>query len=508
MTTVPPLPSTSDLINVMRSHASILEVELPKSQNCAAFWNTLADNMYYNHTLEELGYDNSIRTRLWGFRESDDLDLVNKRGKILKRFARYWKIQEGKDLPDNILGIIGDRLQYFVQNSREPSSYFIDFTDVFDWEDGMYGKSGSCWWGCYSQSVPTFQHGGGWALRFYDSLDDRKGIGRTWILPRDSLLICFNSYGIERPIVSKVLKSIFDKHGITLHYKTADVENSQNESIPYVNGGSGFVMYPEPIKESQVYSEYDLDMEPWRDTRPECQYCGKHFEYDRLTSVNGRDDYYFCDSCLETACRQCRDCNEWWYDNTRPVEGGEGYLCHDCAHNLEDVPDICERCGCYTFEGTLAEDTDSTYCQSCTRDYLYKCQYCQKFYRREYNCAKCACRTVEFLTELENQFERDFITHELETVKVAGTREPLTLTVFRHDNIPHLFVSRNDTTYTVTHDISGLAVRAGIRDLHTAILYMESIASAGDWMRGGDDIQRDSRMIANLRNVNSQFNLQ
>jgi hypothetical protein len=74
-------------------------------------------------------------------------------------------MQTGEVIPDNIMGIMGDVLQALI--NKEGNSIFFDFTNDFDWEDGEFGKSGSCWWGQYSDSLPTFEQGGGWCIRFY-----------------------------------------------------------------------------------------------------------------------------------------------------------------------------------------------------------------------------------------------------------------------------------------------------------------------------------------------------
>lgn len=236
----------SELINVLRHNKEMVRIELEsKNTNASEFWYSIIADVYNLIPSDKKNTDNKIRDAMISFQETDTLEMVNKQGKLLKRFAKHFKESNGYKLDDKLAGLIGDKLQYYL--SKESKVYYADFTDVINWRDGQFGKYDSCWWGQYSDSQEAFISNGGWGIRFYENEEDENGIGRTWIYPKDGMLMCFNSYGVERPNVSKVIKQVYKQSGIILHYKAVELSNSGNIEIPYINSGTGFVLFPEGI---------------------------------------------------------------------------------------------------------------------------------------------------------------------------------------------------------------------------------------------------------------------
>lgn len=223
-------------IQIMESHRQIFKVDLPKTSNASEFWNTMAGEIYASLPSLENNIDGRIKESMDTFAHNNSLDLLTKQGKLLKRFGNWFKSEQGFKLDDRYMGIIGDKLQYYLNSDLR--SFYVDFTDCVNWNDGMYGKSNSCWWGCYEQSREVFNEGGGWTIRFYSSPDDTQGTGRCFIVPKYNVLLCFNAYGLERAKVSKIVKAIFDTHNVELHYARAEVYNSHSSEIPYINGDS------------------------------------------------------------------------------------------------------------------------------------------------------------------------------------------------------------------------------------------------------------------------------
>lgn len=376
--------TTNDLILVLQSHKSeIKTVTLPAIKNCSAFWESLIAAVYMAIEEDSKHTDRKVKDALLRFQESDSLDVENKAGKLLKRFARFYKDQEGEKLPNNIMGIIGDRLQYFL--NQKIRTYYIDFTDSINWIDGQFGKSGSCWFGTYCDSVPTFENAGGWGIRFYNDSNksDDNGCGRTWIYPKDGMLMCFNSYGVERPVVSKVIKQVFAESGIILHYKAVEIENSQDSNIPYINSGTGFILYQDGINADDLADSYDVDMEVIADeNHTNCEHCG-----DRISSYDANcvHDNFYCTDCTSKLFSFCDSCNE--YCDSSDVHELNGhryysYICNQCADSMDAI--MCTSCYCYHRDYIIAEDTGEVYCDNC-QDELYYCETCEEWNTEEHD---------------------------------------------------------------------------------------------------------------------------
>ena len=375
-----------EFVKILKQHLKIEKVVLKKSQNYAVIWGQLWRNCYCNYNLEKLNWNNKIRDALNEFENKDELDSVNKKGRILKRFAKFYKETNGEVIPDNVMGIIGDILQSII-NSNDAESFYVDFTNNFNWDDGDFGKNNSCWWGCYSGSLPTFQNNGGWCIRFYN--ENNYGIGRTWIFPDSSdVLLGFNSYGIERPLVSKVIKSIFLQHGKELHYAKCEITNKQDSNIPYVNGNTGFVLYENGDK---ISDSYDLDMEPEENEDiAQCENCGCriYLENDDYNSIN---DSIYCGECTGELFSCCDNCCEWRDpDDVHEISTRHSHfsnLCEDCASALGFF--LCSYCKEYSQNVTNMEDTDNNLCENCDRSFY--CEKCEKSFEEVENgiCPNC-----------------------------------------------------------------------------------------------------------------------
>ena len=373
--------NTNELRQVIRSNFQKQVITLEKGVTCESFWNEFTRDCFCLPALETLGMDHRIRESLVSFGNVDGLELVNKQGRLMKRFAKHYKETNGEKLPDKVAGIIGDRLQYFVTNQAEINNvFYVDFTDAFDWEDGQFGKAGSCYWGQYKDSIPVLQDNGAFCIRFYSSMDDENGIGRTWVYPKDGLLMCFNSYGVERPSTSKVIKAVFNKHGVFLHYKAVEIFNSHSDTIPYINSGTGFVLYPEGM---ELQPSYDLDMEYEDEDLTTCEGCGNRFDMDHEGAVI--DDYCYCDSCVQDRFSCCDKCGEYHEnDDVHEIRGLRqySYVCSSCADNLGVL--MCEDCGEYSVDYSITEDTSEVFCDKCIGDHAYYCESCNEWNTEEH----------------------------------------------------------------------------------------------------------------------------
>lgn len=480
------------LTEVLQEHRSIHKIELEKSTDAKGFWEDFTRYMYGYLPVDD-GIDNKVEVSMRRFAESDSLELVNKQGRLLKRFAKFFKQENGFPLTDSIMGIMGDRLQYHV--SQETKTFYVDFTDSIDWEDGQFGHSDSCWWGCYNDSVPAFENAGGWGIRFYanENQEDSNGIGRTWIYPKNGVLLGFNSYGVERPKVSKVIKSIYKEHGIVLHYKAINLSNSFNSDIPYINSGTGFVLYPEGVEPEE---SYDLGIEYESEDSYRCYSCNRRVDSDDVFCAN---DEVWCEHCYNERFSSCERCGETYENDDLHRMNGE-YYCEHCISRLGGQQ--CEHCNQYFTDGIVTEDSDEFYCESCAENHCTYCETCEKWYDDHDHEQEESESFVE-----SPEYERDFITCELETVFIRGDEQNRTERIYRHDNIPGLYVrqdSGNDL-WNVVHEQSGLAVSYSIPTLLNALEFMTRLEGLIDWTLPSQEISNNQDVVNQIINIQREY---
>jgi hypothetical protein len=548
------MTTTQELRDVLQAHMEKQVIQLGAPSDATGFWTRLMDDfeyVIYKDELKRWEKDYLSWSRLYNSlpypddqialrqlaqqftrqdmtlkdgktHAGDDLALVNKSGRLLKRFNRFVKQATGHEIDSAMLGKIGDKLQYYVNQAK---SFTIDFHDCIDWDDGMFGHSGSCWWGMYEESRDTFDNAGGWSIRFYDGMNDTQGIGRTWVYPMDDALVCFNSYGTTRADVSKVIKRVFAGHDIELHYHACEVENSNSSTIPYINGGTGFVL-AESGHDFLTAGNIDVDMEVEGDDRYTCDHCGDRIDEDYTFSGAGGDGIY-CESCYNDLFSSCERCGET-FDNSdvHHVYGHNryDYLCEHCMERVGAVK--CDDCGDWVVdEYTVMQDSENAYCESCAeRNAEFTCQCGERF---EYAmddrdtcescdwvyCAKCNVMVenpddhnndVHPGDESEEQTGDDSIPSdaliaedsEVTLCRAETNNDPATYTVkvYRLSNVPGLFVydehaldKSSDHAYHVMHQC-GLAAKSNVPELSKAVAIMQGLGTLTDWNKDKDAI--------------------
>lgn len=469
---------TEDVIKIFNQHRLIEEVILEKSKNLSENWGDFVLNVYYNNKIEGAHLDWKLKDSLLSFSETDSLDIVNKKGKILKRFSYFYKLQnDGEIIPDDIMGILGDILQNLV--TKELSrKFFVDFTNSFDWNDGDFGNKGSCWWGGYSDSLPTFEENGGWCIRFYD--ESKNGIGRTWLYPdpEENVILGFNSYGVERPKVSKIIKKIFLEHGIELHYATCNIENRYSSNIPYINGGTGFVLYDDG---DSPKPDYDLNMYVVRDeNHANCENCGYRINTDNEFYINV-GDYIYCEDCTHKLFSFCDKCQEYCRtDDVNRVSDRHSrydYLCEYCADSIGMM--LCYDCGEWTDCGIITEDTANAFCENCDRTFF--CEECGNYFENHSECPDCEPDCEEEETEPDTNLKDKYpgLVAQSQVLKFLGTEKEVY--TYRYENIPGLLVCKNEKKWMVYHSNTQLATMTNISTFEYAIAAMEKFGELANW---------------------------
>jgi len=491
--------NTEDIVQILKQHRGIEEVVLEKSKDLKEVWENFIYAVYHNALIEKMFWDEKLRDQLLDFELCDSLEIVTKKGRVLKRFAFFYKTQTGEGIPDNIMGILGDLLQSLI--TKENSlKFFLDFTNNFDWNDGDFGKSGSCWWGTYSDSLPTFEQGGGWCVRFYNENHD--GIGRTWLYPDPEcgVLLGFNSYGVERGKVSKSIKRIFAQHNIELHYSRCNIENSNSSSIPYINGGTGFVLYTDDISPEK---EYDLDMEVIEDENHEtCDGCGCRINTDD-GEYNSVGDYIYCQSCTDDKLSFCDKCQEFC-DKDDVYSVGDKHsrfdcLCEYCAQSVGMV--LCSSCGEYSEYVFEAYDSGNCFCESCNE--LFFCEKCENYFENSNECPDCDEDEEEETAQDTNLKHESHLWDGLEigTEKIDFLGKIKEVRVYRFPDIPGLLVCKNNN-WMVYHINSKLGAMVDIRSFDYAIEAMKKFGELANWSElSQEDILHNSELCEKSRKI-------
>lgn len=297
-------------------------------------------------------------------------EFITRKGKVGKRILAHCH-DRGYNKPND--AVISKISQSIRESENRNSEFRVDITSYFDWEDGEFGKGGSCWWGSgdYGHSRDTLSDAGGFGLRFYDARNH--GTGRTWILPHreHNRIYLFNAYGddVNLKTSSLILKALFPE---LLHdFIATHSHHFENyESIPYINDDKGTILHLRD-DELEDYIELGLDVnydgEYFNENASHCAHCGDAIGEDETYYHDG-DDY--CESCFNDLFFTCCKC-----DRTRDIDelitddDGDPY-CERCA---ERSLYHCTECGEWTGNGTSIGDNE--YCESCAED-LGECAEC------------------------------------------------------------------------------------------------------------------------------------
>src|SRR3990167_1194562 len=409
--------TNEEIESILNLYSDKTQIQLTPPESASEFWQvmvfeSLLHSIFNSNTKkweqDYAKYYNSdvkdLRAYALQFASCDGLAIVNKSGKLLRRFAKYVKKNSGHDVDSVTMGKLGDKLQYYLCKNTD---LIFDFVQGIDWDDGMYGHSGSCWWNEYRDSVPTFNAGGGWAIRFYNSMTDRKGCGRTWIVPKYNAIIGFNSYGVDRPQVIQVLTQIFQSHGITLTFRNQEIHNYQDSTIPYINSGTGFILYENSttIDESGV----DIDMVVESDENSAtCDSCGDRLSEDNsfYSEISGCD---YCESCYCDRFSRCEKCGkEVCNDDMVTIQDSRQYtdVCESCASELGAVKCDCDRWNVDNYR--IAEDGDYAYCDHCFDSHIeFTCEECGCSYEYTDGCESCSTGSCAPVEESESAEDSD-----------------------------------------------------------------------------------------------------
>jgi hypothetical protein len=259
-------------------------------------------------------------------------------GSFPKRVSKHYYQTIGVKLPAWFKSQLGNIAK---SHSTREFVYRFDFVNRFNWIDGDFGDSGSCYWGSNASAREMLEDNDALAMRFFH--DDGRGRGWAWLVEVDDAYIVFNGYGF--PHATFTIARVLAKFCGLSYKEIGLVNNCSAAGVLYINGGKGYVVADrETIKDFP--GRYDF----------------------------GWDEPYVA---------YCESCNE-------PLHEDDVHFCPDgypyCEHCFYDLFDTCARCG----EAVYHEDSTVVDCEPvcdyCLQRHYHYCEACGEYYRRIHIC--------------------------------------------------------------------------------------------------------------------------
>lgn len=311
-------------------------------------------------------------------------------GTIPKRYNSYVKSKLGVNVPDALLGDIGSCLGRSLTKAGD--TFSIDFTNDFNWYAGEFGeRSDSCWWGMYNGARLGLMKVGGIAMRFYDRLTSRAGVGRCWIYADDlddSPLLLFNAY--HRGGRSLLWMARLLSYNTGLLYTSIEL-NAGGRA--WINSNSGVAVAKVDHLPSS-HAEVRVDFA--EASGFSCAECGCFVDEDEACEFNGE---YYCENCYNDNVCECDHCGDhyWGRDNMYWAESTGEWFCEWCYNRHYFT---CSECN-EIFRDTEAIVVDGDYyCSSCVNDLFFRCDRCDEYVLPDDWCSEFDC-CFDCLTEDE-----------------------------------------------------------------------------------------------------------
>lgn len=307
---------------------------------------------------------------------------LDERGTLPKRIAQVLHNETGitdKTIPKKL----GDLIRPHVPGLN---TYHFEFTDKFNWTDGEFGDSGSCFWNEESYALDVLRTERCYAVLFYREGNRRNGYARAWIAFADKdkkhirlrsgtsmylhspMAIIFNAYGMAGETIANVVAQYLKKEYALAKFTINDdtsgtVWINHNDTI---NGdgtheerfGKGFVIGSKNV--TSVIEKIDL---LWDSANNQCDICGKERPPDAIRTFDGGK---LCDACYEEYYAECSNCGKEFNVNFLTYRGYDKY-CDVCMRKLGTKCIFCSR---REIEPELT--AGEFICHSC----IYACSVC------------------------------------------------------------------------------------------------------------------------------------
>jgi hypothetical protein len=283
-------------------------------------------------------------------------------GALPKRVAKFVYQELGQKLTRDQMSEVGNLA---TQHSMRDETYYCDIVDDFDWVDGDFGDSGSCYWSCHSYAREEMLPGhNAFAIRFWRSESGEEGFARAWIIPYQDCCIVFNGYGMETLPIARVLSAHL---GHAYYRRIGFTNNGTDSGSLYINGGSAWLVGPQ----SSVVKIDAIDLEWEEEETCSCYYCGCSIGDDHYHDPDGDD---CCSGCYHDRVSYCESCDRdvWGSSTTEDPDGST--ICDSC---FSDHCTRCDECENPVWDRNVKNGLDGgCYCERCYDDNHDECCEC------------------------------------------------------------------------------------------------------------------------------------
>lgn len=294
-------------------------------------------------------------------------------GTLPKRIAHLIYKNSGAKIPKGIVSEIGNIAARHCGNGQD---YVYDITPDFDWREGDFGDTGSCYWGGRASARDMLKEHDSLAIRFYK---DSKGYGRAWIIfPKPSevmalegkapenICIVYNSYPSSHPLC-RVARLIATLTGLSYKGPVRLENRGSDDGALYINGGKCYVIG----SPSDIENITGVNLN-WEDEDMcICSDCGCAIDEDELLSSPDGED--LCSDCFHNSYFSCDRCFRT-FDNGDCISLEDGQYCERCAIVMGYGP--CYNCGEWSREVDQRTGNDNTYCPNCWEEEYGDCKDC------------------------------------------------------------------------------------------------------------------------------------
>jgi hypothetical protein len=323
----------------------------------------------WNHFTSQIAYE--IVDPTLALAKFENIELVNKQGKIAKRIAKYcyktFQVDISKwvqQIAYLIRGYYRDSLALRIEIDQDYDS--IGNRECDDDYSCIFTPDG-CNHYMFYRMASSDAH----VIRIYQ---DENLIGRALLFksiddPENWVMI--NGYG--RGVVAgcsgdtSTIYRIAPYVAQVLDKKYQPVVVKSDESF-WINLNRGIVFYSkqEECSYKTVTIEIVLDSDEWY-----CEDCGNIKNSNDTSSYSCHDGRMICDDCYDSNYFECQECGEIWHEDYMHHANGD-QLCDDCFEKYH----LCSLCDKYVLEEEGSYYQDDFICDGCSSS--VECGICDK----------------------------------------------------------------------------------------------------------------------------------
>lgn len=240
-------------------------------------------------------------------------------------------------------------------HSIDVATLYLDITRNFNWDDGDFGDSDSCFWGSRSRARDILYQNGAYALRFYKELAG-EGYGRCWLVPVNEGWIIFNGYGLSVLKIAQILSTVCG-----LYYgKASLLINGEYDGKVWIgarnseNKGNGYIIGS--YEDISSIKEYNFEWD--EDIINTCSRCGEQC----LDLYYVESDQGICENCYHILYKRCDECYSTHTESSMYLISEDRYICSNCRNSLYKECDACHQ---ITSKWQLLTFNNSQLCHSC-----------------------------------------------------------------------------------------------------------------------------------------------